>query len=66
MAHSQASAYVNKGENHCGSTLYHTPDVAPITCKGALCIIHDFIFEKYSIFELCTPPTCSVGVRLWL
>lgn len=49
MAHSQASAYVNKDANHCGSTFCHTPDVAPVTCKGALCIIHDFIFEKNSI-----------------
>lgn len=49
MANSQASAYVNKGANHCGSTLCHTPDVAPVTRKGALCIVHDFIFEKNSI-----------------
>ena len=49
MAHSQASAYVNKGANHCGSTLCHTPDVAPVTRKGALCIVHDFIFEKVCV-----------------
>ena len=66
MSHSQTTAYVNKVENNCTSTLCNAPDVAPVTRKGALCIIHDFIFEKYSIFELYTPPTCSVGVRLWL
>lgn len=49
MANSQASAYVNKGANHCGSTLCHTPDVAPVTRKGALCIVHDFIFKENSI-----------------
>lgn len=29
-------------------------------------VITGAVFEEYSIFELCTPPTCSVGVRLWL
>lgn len=46
MSHSQATAYVNKVEDNCTSTLCNAPDVAPVTCKGALCIIHDFIFEK--------------------
>lgn len=49
MSHSQTTAYVNKVENNCTSTLCNAPDVAPVTRKGALCIIHDFIFEKNSI-----------------
>ena len=49
MSHSQATAYVNKVEDNCTSTLCNAPDVAPVTCKGALCIIHDFIFEKVRV-----------------
>ena len=49
MSHSQATAYINKVENNCASTICNTPDVAPVTCKGALCIIHDFIFEKVGV-----------------
>ena len=44
MSHSQTTAYVNKVENNCTSTLCNAPDVAPVTRKGALCIIHDFIW----------------------
>lgn len=49
MSHSQAAAYVNKDANDCASTPCHTPDVAPVTRKGALCIVHYFVFEKNSI-----------------
>ena len=49
MSHSQAAAYVNKDANDCASTPCHTPDVAPVTRKGALCIVHYFVFKENSI-----------------
>ena len=49
MSHSQAAAYVNKDANDCASTPCHTPDVAPVTRKGALCIVHYFVFKEIGV-----------------